>query len=173
MLIDAIIRNLEDLRSLLTHLEDSEYSEPMEVLSGSSIGEHTRHILEFYTCVIFSLDSGVVCYDKRKRDKMIEVNRFFAKAVAEAVASELWGEINDKPMELAANYDYYPDNGITASTSLYRELAYCLDHSIHHQALIKVAVRNLGRESILNDTFGIAPSTIRFRNGDGTIVRMQ
>jgi hypothetical protein len=46
---------------------------------------------------------------------------------------------------------------------LFRELAYDLEHSIHHQAIIKIAMKNLNSEYALNENFGVARSTIRFR----------
>ena len=48
-------------------------------------------------------------------------------------------------------------------TNYNRELLYNLEHCIHHQALIKVAL--LQSESITVDAnFGVARSTIEYRN---------
>lgn len=48
-------------------------------------------------------------------------------------------------------------------TNYHRELLYNLEHCIHHQALIKVAV--LQCESVkIDDNFGVARSTIEYRN---------
>lgn len=47
-------------------------------------------------------------------------------------------------------------------SNYYRELLYNLEHCVHHQALIKVAV--LQFENILiDDNFGVARSTIEYR----------
>jgi hypothetical protein len=47
-------------------------------------------------------------------------------------------------------------------TNYFRELLYNLEHSIHHQALIKVAV--LKNKNIqLCSEFGVAKSTIEYR----------
>lgn len=47
-------------------------------------------------------------------------------------------------------------------TNYFREVLYNLEHCIHHQALIKVALLNFNYIQI-SETFGIAPSTIEFR----------
>jgi RNA-binding protein YhbY len=43
-----------------------------------------------------------------------------------------------------------------------RELLYNLEHSIHHQALIKVAILQ-NNSIIIDENFGVAHSTIEYR----------
>jgi hypothetical protein len=62
---------------------------------------------------------------------------------------ELQQIINDKEIGIDSNY--------------FRELLYNLDHCIHHQALIKVAVLQ-NSTLFVNDNFGVAISTIEYRN---------
>jgi hypoxanthine-guanine phosphoribosyltransferase len=45
----------------------------------------------------------------------------------------------------------------------FRELLYNLEHCIHHQALIKVVVLQ-SSTVFVNDNFGVASSTIEYRN---------
>ena len=52
-------------------------------------------------------------------------------------------------------------------STLPRELLYCLDHAIHHKALIKVGLKEFGIEDYVNSKFGIAYSTLRYRNAQG------
>lgn len=47
-------------------------------------------------------------------------------------------------------------------SNYYRELLYNLEHCIHHQALIKVAVLQF-ENVLLNENFGVARSTIEYR----------
>ncbi len=42
-------QNLLELKELLQKLSEEQYSRPSEILSGASIGQHLRHVLEFYT----------------------------------------------------------------------------------------------------------------------------
>ncbi|MCA1746680.1 MAG: hypothetical protein LC655_03220, partial [Bacteroidales bacterium] len=50
------------------------------------------------------------------------------------------------------------------SSSVGRELAYCIEHSIHHQAIIKAGLIDLNCTELVSSEFGVAYSTIRYRN---------
>jgi hypothetical protein len=68
---------------------------------------------------------------------------------------------DDQPLQLNANFSTESDKVNQIRTSFYRELAYVLEHGIHHQALIKIGVKNLCHEEFLDEGFGIAFATIR------------
>ena len=55
------------------------------------------------------------------------------------------------------------DIAISHSSSLGRELEFVISHTIHHHALIKERLQHLGIE--FDETFGVAPSTLEYRNG--------
>jgi hypothetical protein len=42
-------------------------------------------------------------------------------------------------------------------------MVYNIEHCIHHQALIKVALNEMEANHLINKNFGIAPSTIQYR----------
>ena len=158
MLIKSINQSLDGLTTLLDQLSDETYSKSCEALSNSSIGEHTRHILEMFQCLEKSYDSAILNYDNRERNKKIETETKFAKQCILDVKAGLNKE--NKIFYLEQMID-----GLTfrIQTNYYRELLYNLEHCIHHQALIKVAV--LQFENIfLNENFGVASSTIEYRN---------
>lgn len=50
----------------------------------------------------------------------------------------------------------------TIRSNYNRELLYNLEHSIHHQALIKVALHEFGNVFV-NENFGVASSTIQYK----------
>ena len=52
---------------------------------------------------------------------------------------------------------------MSSVTSVDRELLYCLDHAIHHQALIKIGLKELQIADLVGDDFGVAYSTLRYR----------
>jgi len=63
---------LEDVKLYLQQLDDERYKHRLEVFSGSSVGMHTRHIIEFYQCLIDHGTSRIINYDKRDRNRAIE-----------------------------------------------------------------------------------------------------
>lgn len=50
------------------------------------------------------------------------------------------------------------------TTSLPRELTYCLDHCVHHQHFIKIGLIEQGLGNFIHSDFGIAFSTLKHLN---------
>jgi uncharacterized damage-inducible protein DinB len=51
---------------------------------------------------------------------------------------------------------------VTIGSTFHRELYYCFEHSTHHKALIKIALKALNIENLISNNFGVAPATIKF-----------
>lgn len=157
---------LLEIKKLTMVLSDEVYSRPLNILSGSSIGQHIRHIVEFYTCLLSQQQLQVINYDLRKRNQLIEeYPKSCALAIDEILArlDELTSELKPKPLRFE-NCNFDTDMEINqVSTSFSRELAYCLDHCIHHQYFIKIGLVSLELGHYLHEEFGIAPSTLMHR----------
>jgi uncharacterized damage-inducible protein DinB len=155
--------NLLQLKDLLQRIGQDHYTEKSAILSGSTIGQHIRHILEFYLLLVSGSFSGTINYDKRERDKHIEHDPGFA---AQTVDRLLVGiDTLDSSLRVKFEGDY-SKNGAAKKTifsSVGRELAYCIEHSIHHQAIIKAGLISMGLEHLTDEHFGVAYSTIRYR----------
>jgi hypothetical protein len=157
MLNSSIYKTLNELSELLSQLSNEDFSKPCPALSNSSIGEHTRHVIEMFQCLEKQYDLGVVNYDKRKRDQYIQTDTLFAIQSIDLILNQL-----DKPNKFIQLQQFIDGEEILIESNYHRELLYNLEHCIHHQALIKVAILQL--ENILvNDNFGVACSTIEFR----------
>ncbi|MFH7000598.1 DinB family protein [Flavobacterium bizetiae] len=156
-------QNLDEIKMLLTLLVKEQYVHNSSMLSGATIGQHVRHILEFYQSVLNGLDTKSINYDNRKRNLLIETDKDFAIQIIDSINSNLYLDILDEPFVLEGNFCAEEGKQIQIQTTLYRELAYCLEHSIHHQALIKVGLLELNSLSLIDETFGLAPATIRYK----------
>jgi hypothetical protein len=158
MLISSIKNRLKELVDLLEQLSNAEYAKPYLSLSSATIGEHTRHIVEMFQCLINNYESGIINYDKRARNIVLQTDTNFA--ITQILNIQYLLEKENKKMELQQIIN---DKEIGIDSNYFRELLYNLDHCIHHQALIKVAV--LQNSTIfVNDNFGVAISTIEYRN---------
>lgn len=158
MLIPSIKNSLNELVDLLQQLSDKEYSSPCQHLSSASIGEHTRHIIEMFQCLENQFECGVVNYDQRNRNKQIQTDTNFAIHQIEVIKNNLDKE--NKKIELQQIID---GEEVRIDSNYFRELLYNLEHCIHHQALIKVAI--LISDTIkIDENFGVARSTIEYRN---------
>lgn len=157
MLIVSIKNSLNELVDLLSQVSNSEYSNQCAALSNSTIGEHSRHIIEMFQCLEKNYDSGIVNYDKRERNILIQTDTNFAISQIRNIQNSLDKE--NKKMQLQQIID---GEEIFVESNYLRELLYNLEHCIHHQALIKVAV--LQNPTILvAENFGVARSTIEYR----------
>lgn len=144
---------------LCESLNQDQYSYKSELLNGASIGEHLRHSYEFYVCLVKRENPTIINYDERKRDARIETDLAYAVEQMQSLKTHLKPIKNDVPLKLSSK----EANAQMVSTSLERELVYCLDHAIHHQALIKIGLKELNLYHLVNENFGVAYSTIRFR----------
>ena len=133
---------------------------PSQALSNATIGQHVRHIVELFLCLEQGYTSGVVNYEKRKRDYKIETDREFAIRLLKDIYHRLERPNVDLVME-AEDYEEVP--GVVAIPSnYYREIAYNLEHTIHHMALIRVGINEVSSIE-LPEEFGVAYSTIKYR----------
>lgn len=157
MLIPSLHKTLNELVSLLNQLSNDDFTAPCKGLSNSTIGEHTRHIIEMFQCLENQYHNGVVDYDKRNRDYKIQSDTNFALECIAEIKNQL--EKENKTLVLQQIVD---GEELRIDTNYFRELLYNLEHCIHHQALIKVAVVQLEHLQIDPD-FGVARSTIEYR----------
>lgn len=161
VLIRENIDMLYKMKQHLQNLPDGIYTSPCSILSYASVGQHFRHIIEFYTCIEEGVAEGKVCYDERKRNLLIETDRVNAEKMIEGIIHFLDNLSSDRTLLLKACYSSTNDAQTIVNTSLFRELAYALDHSIHHLAIIKIALADAGVR--VDSEFGVAPSTLKFR----------
>jgi len=159
-LFAAVKKSIQQLTDALDQLTAEQYSAASANLSGSSIGQHTRHIIELYQCLLNGYEQQYICYDDRKRDVRIETDLAFAKQSLLNIATSV--EREDIQLQLAGVYDDEAQEQLQLSTNYYRELLYNYEHTIHHMALIRVGLKEAGATSIA-ENFGIASSTIRHR----------
>ena len=158
MIIASIKENFNEIINLLEKLDDTNYTFCHPELSNATIGEHTRHIIEMYQSLINNYENGIINYDKRERNFNIQTDKNYAINSMNTIIREI--EKPNKELVLQQGLDQI---SYTIASNYERELLYNLEHSIHHQALIKVAV--LKYPSIeLVDNFGVAKSTIEYRN---------
>ena len=148
---------LEEQQNLLRAISAKKYTTSIISLEGGTIGGHTRHIIEFLEILLASLDKNNLNYDDRKRDYQIQTDTDFAKQTIVAVINQL-----DRPNKSLKLQQIVDGEELLIDTNYNRELLYNLEHCIHHQALIKVAV--LQNDAITIDAnFGVARSTIEYR----------
>ena len=157
MLIPALNHSLDEITKLLHQLSDDEFAAHCQALSNATIGEHTRHIIEMFQCLEKFYENGIVDYDLRDRNKLIQTSTDYAIECIRNIQENL-----DRPNKNIELQQIIDGEEIRIDSNYHRELLYNLEHCIHHQALIKVAI--LQCENIqIDSNFGVARSTIEYR----------
>jgi hypothetical protein len=149
------------LTATLNLLNDRQYVYASKILSNATIGQHVRHIIEMFICLEEGYVCGVINYENRKRDIKIETEKDFAVDLMKKIYEGLNKE--NKSLIMEASYDEDAGQLLRFDTNYYREIAYNLEHAIHHMALIKVGIREVSDIQI-PEGFGVASSTIKFRS---------
>jgi len=161
-LSEACSNILSQLTDLVDQIEEGDFVKPAETLSNSTIGQHLRHTLEFFMCFENGFDQGLINYDKRAHDKLVESDKFLALAAIGRIV-DFVNNLNDKPLKLEVGYDLDNETFLTIETTATRELVYNIEHAVHHMAIMKIGVREIASYIKLAPDFGIAASTIRYK----------
>ncbi len=161
MLLKKTIQHVfAQLNDSIRQTSNDEYRTPSRILTNTTIGQHVRHIIELFLCLEQGYATGVVNYEKRERDYRIETDKEFALDLMMHVFNSL--EQPNKDLILEAE-DYCEDvQTVSVPSNYYRELAYNLEHTIHHMALIRVGINEVSSVQLPED-FGVAYSTIKYR----------
>ena len=166
-LIIATCNLLNQLGGAIEQTSADDFKKPSPVLNQSSIGQHVRHTLEFFLCLIDSLPTGNLDYDNRKHDKFIEEDKGLALRVLNDIKEFVQKNNEDFPLQLTVNYDLESAMNSTIQSNFYRELAYNIEHAIHHMALIKIGIKDVCPYVNVDSSFGVASSTIRYQKQVG------
>ena len=160
MLQKAIHNVFLQLTASVGQLTDEQYVHQCQTLTGATIGKHVRHVIELFQSLQNGYEHGIVNYDSRKRDIRIENE----KQLALSLLNEIRADLNKKDKDLSLETSYDEDSGevVFIKTNYNREIVYNLEHGIHHMALIRIGINEVSSVE-LPENFGVAPSTIRYR----------
>jgi hypothetical protein len=157
-------QSLQDSLVYLESIDPGIYAMPLDLLFGASIGQHTRHFIEFYQCLLDQAAEGqCINYALRARDLRIEEDPAFAAQRVREVCKRLDTISGNMPCVLMCDEQIDGTSGVTVETNFDREIIYNIEHTIHHLAIIKIGLHAIAPRIPLPGHFGIAPSTIKHR----------
>jgi hypothetical protein len=161
----AAAQVLRQAEHYLPHLSSRQYTEQPQLLQGSSVGQHTRHFIEFFECLIEQSQqpAGEIDYSKRRRSPEVETQPGKALLKIQSACTQLSQLQVPHPLRLQCSDLQKTAASSTIATNLERELVYNIEHTIHHLAIIKIGLALVAPELAIPEAFGTAPSTMAFR----------
>jgi hypothetical protein len=152
---------LAELGSVVIGLPNDIYRTTLDGAVSGSIGEHVRHCLDHVAALLQPTPTGTLSYDHRARGTAVETDPAAALQRIYRLKTALaqWhGRSLDEPIRVASLISLRGDSLISWST-LAREFAFVVSHTIHHQAVIAVLLSLHGYA--VPDRFGHSPATPR------------
>jgi hypothetical protein len=159
---EIIIGQMTDL---LGKIAPETYSQPLPIFNGSSIGQHFRHIVDFYGCLNRGIADGRVDYAQRQRDPRVETEPDHAAQTLFDFLGQL--EITDEFAAVEVVADFSSELNETRPVVLStvgREMMYAYDHAVHHLAMIKMGLKAAAPALEIDKNLGVAPSTVKHWN---------
>lgn len=159
---DSNIQVLAQLEDLLLQLNNAQYASPLSLLNGNSLGKHVRHVLELYLEFFNGLELAEVSYDLRKRNPVLENEVSLAIEHIALFNQKLMRPLPDAAMQVRASFEGNAE--VLLNSSTLRELAYNLEHAIHHMAIIQICIQHHFPEITIPKDFGVAYATRKYLN---------
>ncbi|MBL7874421.1 MAG: hypothetical protein JNL53_02080 [Cyclobacteriaceae bacterium] len=165
-LLEAASTILTQLTNVVSTIKEEDFYKPSVALSNSTIGQHLRHTLEFFICLEQGYELGVVNYDKRIHNKAMENDKHIALHTLYQIKEFVTANQVDKPLSLEVGYKPDSEETIAITTNYLRELTYNIEHAVHHMAIMKIGIREVAEYIPLPSDFGVAVSTLRYKDSE-------
>jgi len=166
--IQPLLALLRQLHEVIGTLSPQQYAQEHERTFKSSIGGHVRHSLDHIAALLAGVREGLIDYDARQRGTDIESQRNAALDAMRQLDDQL-ADLGDDDLarcvrvRLSLSADAPPHE---VNSSIGREAAFVMSHTIHHNAIIAAMARGLGVEPPA--AFGFAPSTLAYMRRQGS-----
>lgn len=158
------------MTGLLERLDKTVFTRPLPLFNGGTIGQHVRHILECYVCLLEGGRYAHVDYSSRQRNATLSECPGAALAVLDYIAGAVKRQDEHQWMQIDGEFPEAPvrDERPVYFSSMGRELQYAFEHAVHHLAMIRIGLEAYFPEIPVEADLGVAPSTLKYRRGQST-----
>lgn len=151
---------LEETAFVIQQLDLNEFVQELNFLHGNSIGKHIRHTLEMFESVVEANESKALNYDLRKRNIQIENSISISIEKINALNLQIENLKLNRNIQL---FQQLNTSCIELKSQIQRELLHCLEHSIHHLMIVRLAIEHNFPHVIIPQNFGMAHSTLQYK----------
>lgn len=161
--IDEKLYIFNQINDLMCNLNDEVMTSSLDILHHATIGQHLRHIADFYLCILNGMNHGVIDYSARARNPLLEQSASFYQNTMSDIHNIVSTLVWDTPISIIPDIAFTNGHCVTVQSSIGRELMYAFDHALHHLAIIKIGLKTNFPTIHISDSLGVAPSTIRHK----------
>ena len=158
---NALRTTIRQINHVINQMNPEDYRLVLPEFEGSSLGQHFRHILEFFQCLESGVTGGIVDYASRNRNPVYETKPDIAAAAFEAFDHALSQFDLAQPIQVRAEFG--TDDRPCYESTVGRELLFVYDHAIHHLAFINIGLICRFPQIETEQDLGVSPSTIKAR----------
>ncbi len=154
---------LEQGIELLERLSPEVYGTPIRP-GWAAVGSQFRHVLDHYRAFLLGSASGRIDYDARQRERLVETDpREAVTQAREFIATLERIHVEDANRPVAVQMDSGGDQRVPdwRPSTIGRELQFLVSHTVHHYALIKLLLEDVGIDA--GADFGVAPSSLAYQ----------
>lgn len=158
------VQLIDQIIATIGLIKESDFSRPLDIYNGSTLGKHFRHIYDFFYCIAAHQDKNTVDYAMRDRDPNLECDKYCAIEKFQNLKDEMLRV--DETVRISVYADFEMDSGDRpkVSSTLGREIMYAYDHAVHHLAIVKIGIKSIDPSISIHNELGVAASTIRHQH---------
>lgn len=157
----ALLNIVQQINHVIAQLPPADYRAPLTEFEGNSLGQHFRHILEFFQCLEAGTQSGTIDYAARNRNPIYENKPDLTMAAFDAFLTAIANV--DLALPLSVRAEFGSDDRPSYDSTLGREMLFVYDHAIHHLAIIKIGLVCRFPHIQTERDLGVSPSTVKAR----------
>ncbi|TVZ38467.1 DinB family protein [Alteromonadaceae bacterium 2753L.S.0a.02] len=165
------LQAIAQLEELLEALSKQQYCYQDSGVTHSSIGAHTRHILDIYQALICGIEKfDLVDYDLRRRGAPIETDP--EVALGELSSLKVWLQgLSEaqlaQSLSVKSEVSLCDQTSVEVVSSALRELIFASSHFVHHLAIIAILAKSQRLQT--PSALGVAPATASFLRSESSM----
>ncbi len=169
-LLHALVESVQPVKTVCEVLLKMPNDSGQHYFNTLNIGRHFRHVYDHFYAVFDGVKSGVVDYNYRRRDALVERDIALSIEAADAIVNQCW-ELGEQSLpshiDVVSEVDCHQEKNYAFSSNIERELLYLINHSVHHLAYVKLLLK--GENIELPESIGLAPSTASYIRNEGAL----
>jgi hypothetical protein len=157
--VTPLLSLLHQMRMTIERIDDATYAAPAPGRSSGGIGGHVRHCLDHVSALLSATRTGICEYDRRKRGTEVEASRSAACIrIVDLSAALVCLDAPALDETVLVESQLEPGGPmILTRSSICRELAFVISHTIHHNAIVAQMLQ--ARGVAMESRYGVAPAT--------------